>query len=358
MHPAYVIEGLSQHGDLLDPVGGLPSSPSPTNPIKQDEDNKTLETSSISLVSESSSEGESSSNINDQAKVKFDVDASSTQIVRSRYEMDEEEFCSIWYNRSDFAEMSSWNRMTVRIYRQHIRECTIHTQDELLKDLDLDAEGYQCIRGLEHRLKGEQSKRTEMKTNAIYSVLGQQAKFKREKLPVDPVKLALVYKEHTYANVANAVQTGSRDERIAREVHALPTETEKDQEEKASNETRVSRKSGLIRALDDSDLNELQYDDDEDNSSEGECVEEIASAETIQPKKQDYDEDSFRAKARREVKGLSFSRFFFKSKKKKKSSTKSSKKKHQKKHQQNQEQQQQEAPPVVVRRKQARRSSM
>ena len=254
--------------------------------------------------------------------------------------------------------------MTVRMYRQHILECLgcdrstttttssssalTRTPEHLLEDLD----DHQCIRGLEHRLKGEQSKRNEIRTNAIYSVLGEQARRKREKLPVDEMKLATLYKEHTYAVVADAIQLGNRDARIAKALASPPDNgSEETKHDEFSQETkRVSRTSGLIHALDDCDVRALDYDD---NSSSG-GVEELPLQQQPKQQQRDDDDDSFRAKAKREKRGsISFSRFFKGSSSKKNKSKESNKKKQQKES----EQDLLSSPPPVRRRK-YRRSSM
>ena len=343
MHPAYeIIDGLAEL-DGFEPQGL--SNLSKSVPTTADDEDKTIETSS--LLSESSSERSFSVSLN--SKVKFDLTASTTHQVQARHEMDEEDFKDIWFHQSDFASIASRNRMTVRMYRQHILECLgcdrntnasssglSSTPEHLLEDLD----DHQCIRGLEHRLKGEQSKRNEIRTNAIYSVLGEQARQKREKLPVDEMKLATLYKEHTYAVVADAIQLGNRDARTAKAL-ALPQENK-----------RVSRTSGLIHALDDCDIRALDYDD---NSSSGGVEELPLQQRKQQPRGGDDDDDSFRAKAKREKRGsISFARFF-KGSSSKKSKSKDSKKKQQKKSEQPPELL---SSPPPVRRRKCRRSSM
>jgi hypothetical protein len=239
--------------------------------------------------------------------------------------MNESDFSDIWFRASDFASFASWNRMTVKMFRQHSR-----LSDEECEDLE-----DKCIRGLEHRLKGRNSNRIEIKTNAIYAVLGEQSRRKREGLPVDAQELASLYIEHTLCCASDAANKGHRDEIAAKDLPKV--------EEPKS--IQPHRSQMISHAFDDSDICILR-DDFSVTSDEI----PVPVSKDVSPK--DNDDDSFRAKAKREKRGnvalsrsISFSRFF-----KKKSS------KSKQKQQEATIAKTQEAP--VVQRRRCRRSSM
>jgi hypothetical protein len=233
-------------------------------------------------------------------KVKIDLRV-TVHMVPARRDMPFQEKRDVWYVQSDFENIKSCNRMTVRIFRQRAEE---HDR-EPHKDLD----GH-CIRGLEHKFKKcQRAKRNEIRTSAIYAVLREQGRRRREDLPEDPQMLAGLYREYSYGCCADATNTGYRD--------ALATRDQSDthdEPEPMEDAPQSSTRKGL-HAFDDSDIRQLEDDLSSGGEVEGDIlmpVHEMNPRNTASS-----DDDSFRAKAKREKRGnLSITRFFKKKTKK------------------------------------------
>ena len=218
------------------------------------------------------------------SKIKFDIQATVIHFVKPRHEMTPDEFNGTWYRTSDFTRISSWNRMTVKLMRQNG---------------SLEGEPDHCIRGLEHRLKGQQKLRQTLKTNAIYAVLNEQAR--QREYGVNPERLCDVYRGYTYSCVQEALARGIEDERTLQEVSDLPCS-------KAQTEERNRRRSTIL--FDEDDLTELRVLMD----SQGE--DEIDPSEELKPSTASMERDTtgYSKETNQEKKKHSklsrFSRFF------------------------------------------------
>ena len=306
MPPAWVIEGLEEHGSLLSSESGnapsgsnLATKAAATTTKGGSDDEKTVLTAdesifSLSLVDDEESstssaltdggssdacdhdDGIVSPNDDETAKVRFDLSKTETRPVRGRHEMNQEDYKDVWYVRSDFNKIASWNRMTVKLFRQHATSSDNDENDSSLfltasqlgttADLQDGNDNVHCIRGLEHRLKGQGAKRTEQKINAIYSVLGEQAKIKRSgKQGKDPTKkIAAVYGEHTYSHVTEAVHRGSQDQRVAQDIHAgKDTAIANASTGESTGKKENRRRSGISMSFDDCDFNALVEEEEE-----------------------------------------------------------------------------------------------
>ncbi len=109
----------------------------------------------------------------ESSKVKIDLRVSVHMVCATR-DMSFQDKRDVWYVRSDFESIASWNRTTVNIFRQRAKE--EHSR-EPHKDLD----GHWCIRGLEHKLtKCQRDKRHDIRISAIYALLREQARRRRD----------------------------------------------------------------------------------------------------------------------------------------------------------------------------------
>lgn len=323
MPPAWVIEEcMNQHGAFY------VESPPPVVPPVKKESIVTVSTEEETHCETESENGSSSTSLQvivtaggDEcdSKVRFDL-RESLHEVPARQDMTEEDMSTIWYRPCDFANIASWNRMTVKIFRQYAKE--FGGANDICQDI---LEGDQCLRGLEHRLKGVNALRGEIKTNAIYSVLGEQARRKREGLPKDPQKLANVYSEHTYSCISDAINKGIRDEMAAKDLSEVDNAPQPQQASQAK-----SRRTSHLYAFDDFDVRSLR--DDLSAASDHIPVPipntkistSAAPSNKATTAQREDDEESFRVKAKREKRGsISFSKFF----KKKGSKSKSKKQK-------------------------------
>ena len=142
--------------------------------------------------------GDSSSS---STTVQFDLDITITHEVMGRHEYSPEDYFQTWFLPKDFERINSWNRMTVKLFRQLDKTGIGHYDDS-----------EHCIRGLEHRLKGQNFQRTTTKTNAIYAVLMEQARQRKTPVENGPDRIAAVYNDHTYCCVTNAHERGLQDE--------------------------------------------------------------------------------------------------------------------------------------------------
>jgi hypothetical protein len=193
--------------------------------------------------------------------------------IWSRQELTPQDYALTWYMRSDFERISSWNRMTVKFFRQQAQGGGDRGGD--------DEDPEHCIRGLEHRLKGQNDLRQTTKTNAIYAVLMEQSKHRKTmgaaycgghpllggdencNSPPSPPKktdhsfgLAKVYREHTLCSVTQAHEQGLQDEKDVKAINVLgdlPPPT-----------PRSQRRSSTLH-FDEDDLKELRLlDEDEE----------------------------------------------------------------------------------------------
>jgi hypothetical protein len=204
--------------------------------------------------------------------VQFNTLNNAVHEIWSRQELTPQDYALTWYMRSDFERISSWNRMTVKFFRQQAQGGGDQGGD--------DEDPEHCIRGLEHRLKGQNDLRQATKTNAIYAVLMEQSKHRKTmgaayygghpllggdencNSPPSPPKkkdhsfgLAKVYREHTLCSVTQAHEQGLQDEKDVKAMNVLgdlpPT-------------PRSQRRSSTLH-FDEDDLKELRLlDEDEE----------------------------------------------------------------------------------------------
>jgi hypothetical protein len=208
-------------------------------------------------------------------KVKFDVD-NLTKIhwVPPRSDLSPEEFKEVWLGASDYTGISTWNRMTVKMIRQ---------QGTLEEEPD------HCIRGLEHRLKGQQRLRQTAKTNAIYGVLHEQSRQREHGYNVQ--KIADIYRGYAFGSDEEAKQKGIQDEIASKESVARPRRQLRRQSAVASSR----------RTFEEDDLR-ARRTFDEDDSMDARALknggeDEVDATETFKPhRKGDDDKPCFEEK--------------------------------------------------------------
>jgi hypothetical protein len=198
--------------------------------------------------------------------------------IWGRQELTPQDYALTWYMRYDFERISSWNRMTVKFFRQQAQG-----GGQGGKGGGGDEDREHCIRGLEHRLKGQNELRQTTKTNAIYAVLMEQSKHRKtmgaayygghpllggdencnsvtppSKKKNYSVVLAKVYREHTLCCVTQAYEQGLQDEKDVKAMNVvggLPP---------APTTPRSQRRSSVLH-FDEDDLKELRLlDEDEE----------------------------------------------------------------------------------------------
>jgi hypothetical protein len=130
------------------------------------------------------------------SKIRINLENTTVFFINSRTDMSLEEFHGVWFQIFEFSAISSSNRLTVKLMRQQGH---------------LDNEPDKCIRGLEHRLKGQNQRRKQIKLNAIDAVLNEQSS-QRKFRAHDPHTISDVYKLHTVSIAAEAYRKGLNDE--------------------------------------------------------------------------------------------------------------------------------------------------
>jgi hypothetical protein len=81
---------------------------------------------------------------------------------------------------------------------------------------NLDNEPDHCIRGLEHRLKGEHERRKNLKINSIYAVLQEQSRQRSSKIK-NLTTISDIYRHHTISCAAQAYEKGLQDQKAVQE---------------------------------------------------------------------------------------------------------------------------------------------
>ena len=197
------------------------------------------------------------------SKIQFDLDATSVLEISGRQEMTPDDFKILFYRATEYANISSWNRMTLKIFRQRAQEGSM-TERSSVDD------GH-CIRGLEHRLKAQRHIRQQIITNAIYSVLDEQSRQRSHQpreayissvaLVIDADKVAEAYITQTYKSQRNACEMGLQDERTVKELDKPLQELQEVKEEaKEQSQGRPVRRRTLIANFDDNDLGYMKDD--------------------------------------------------------------------------------------------------
>ena len=238
---------------------------------------------------------------NDGRTVHFNLGQNVTHKVTGRHEFSADDYERTWFLPKDFERVNSWNRMTVKLFRQMAKNGQAD-YDEL----------EHCIRGLEHRLKGQNFQRTTIKTNAIYSVLMEQSR--QRKTPVDngPERIMNVYKLHTVCCVTQAQEKGQQDEKDAAAAFAA---VEPDQKCHRSSKRRSS-----AMVFDEDDLKELRDLDEEDEAVPDDSQAPATTAERYGRSRSNgnyKDQDGEKDGSKTKKKGFSrFSKFFHGKKKK------------------------------------------
>lgn len=185
--------------------------------------------------------------------IQFNLTSITIIPIQARYDYSNEESSRIWYQESDLLEISSWNRMTLKLLKQQG---------------DLSNEPEHCIRGLESKIKDDANdRRKELRTIAKYAVFDEQSKQRNQlyRFKNDPLAIRLAYQQYTLPCQLEAQERGSRDEKANKEeVKRVPNE----------------RSSKLITGFDDSDLHTLkEFDYQEQEILDQSCQARISERE-------------------------------------------------------------------------------
>jgi hypothetical protein len=235
------------------------------------------------------------------SKIQFDLDATIVHEVCNRDDLTPEDLKILFYRHGEYASISSWNRMTLKIFRQRAQK------GSMIERSSLDDDGH-CIRGLEHRQKSRRDIRQQMITDSIYAVLDEQTRHRRENcfsgvvVVVDADKVAEAYSSQTYRSHVDAYEMGLKDELTVKELdkprEELPVPEVKEPEQRHGQQRR--RGSLIAKSFDDSDLG---YVKDDDSAAGRSSLPRM----TKSVQKDEEQEESFQTKAKREGR---FKRFF------------------------------------------------
>jgi hypothetical protein len=175
--------------------------------------------------------------------IQFDLDANCVHEVCNREDLTPEDLKKMYYRPTEYASISSWNRITLKIFRQRSQEGSMMEH--------ASADDGHCIRGLEHRLKAQRHVRQEIITNGVYSVLDEQSRQRRSSyiavVVVDADKVAEAYISQTCKSGGEAHQKGVQDERTVQELDNPREE--------------LPRESSRRACFDDNDLGYMKDDD-------------------------------------------------------------------------------------------------
>jgi hypothetical protein len=139
--------------------------------------------------------------------VRFDLN-SVVHVVRGRPQITPEQCEKIWFSRSDFAVIKARNNLIVRKYALDDRS-------------EKPAVNNDCVRGLEHRLRGRRLQRKTVKTNALNAVLTEQAR-QSGWTKSDPDLIRMTYCEYNKKCADEAYERGLMDHREVRNNCDLP----------------------------------------------------------------------------------------------------------------------------------------
>lgn len=235
------------------------------------------------------------------SKIQFDLDASSVHEISGREEMTPDDLKVLFYRTAEYASISSWNRMTLKIFRQRAKE------GSMLERSSVD-DGH-CIRGLEHRLKAQANIRQQIITNSIYSVLDEQARQRRSRPPrktcvVDIDKVAEAYRTQAHKSQRDAHEMGLEDERTMKDLDKPREELQEEVKEQDPSHGGQRRRRMLITHFDDNDLGYMK----DDASAARASLARMTKGGQKDELDESFHSKAFRTKAKRE--GRSIMRFF------------------------------------------------
>jgi hypothetical protein len=237
------------------------------------------------------------------SKIQFDMDATSVYEVCGRHEMSPDDLKMLFYRATEYANICSWNRMTVNVFGQRAREGSMMESSSSAPPAGGVEDDGHCIRGLEHRVKSQHRIHQQIKMNSVYSVLEEQDRQRRAKyrIAVDVDKVAEVYRSHTHKSYVDAYKLGLEDERIVKELEDKALAELVGVKGETQSHGRQMRRRTLIRSFDD---NDLRHRKDDYSANE-------ASFPRMTPRKgtdEKEDEESFHSKAKHEGRLMRFFR--------------------------------------------------